>query len=278
LVLDEADRMLEMGFQKDLQLIMDMCRPDRQTLMFSATWPREVQQIASGYTKDAIRIQIGSLELTANNNIDQTFKQIESHVDKDKQFYGDIKDLLLDRKKCLVFVNQKREADRLAHNLYRARVPCGSLHGDKTQRQRDETMYQFRKGDLKILIATDVCARGIDIRDIDCVINYDMPNDIESYVHRIGRTARGEDKGKSVGYMGRDDLDRMAKHLVPLLKRSEQEVPEWIASYRSTSSFRGGSSRAKQKYSFGGSGGQGGGRGQGRSVGRGDRERFNNDW
>jgi len=266
LVLDEADRMLEMGFQQDLKRIMDQCRPDRQTLMFSATWPQEVQAIARGYTKNPVHVQIGSLELTANNQITQKLKQIDSSVEKDKEFYSDVKHHLMEGNKILVFVNQKREADRLAHNLNRARVPSGAIHGDKSQRQRDEAMYGFRKGQTKILIATDVCARGIDIRDISVVINYDMPMDIESYVHRIGRTARGNDTGESIGYVGREDLDRLARDLVPLLKRSEQDIPEWLQTHRIQRVMK-----AKQKYSSGsfrdrssGSGGFGGGRGGGR--------------
>jgi len=268
LVLDEADRMLEMGFQQDLKRIMDQCRPDRQTLMFSATWPKEVQQISRGYTKDPIHVQIGSLEITANNKITQKLKQIESTMEKDKEFYSDVKKHLMTGNKILVFVNQKREADRLAHNLNRARVPSAAIHGDKSQRQRDEVMYQFRKGETKILIATDVCARGIDIRDIKCVINYDMPTDVESYVHRIGRTARGDDSGESIGYMGREDLDRLARDLVPLLQRSNQEIPDWLQTHRVsrvvkqkqkyTSSFR-----DKSRGSGGGYGGSSGGSGGG---------------
>jgi len=269
LVLDEADRMLEMGFQQDLKRIMDQCRPDRQTLMFSATWPQEVQQIARGYTNNAVQVQIGSLELTANNQITQKLKQIDSSVEKDKEFYSDVKHHLMEGNKILVFVNQKREADRLAHNLNRARVPSASIHGDKSQRQRDEAMYGFRKGQTKILIATDVCARGIDIRDISVVINYDMPTDIESYVHRIGRTARGADKGDSIGYVGREDLDRLARDLVPLLKRSEQEIPEWLQTHRIQRVMK-----QKQKYSSfrdrsSGGSGFGGGYGGGRGGGRG---------
>merc|ERR1711879_58439 len=115
--------------------------------------------------------------------------------------------------------------DRLSYALLKQNIPADSIHGDRSQMQRDSSMKDFRTGRTKVLVATDVVARGIDIRDIRVVVNYDMPTNIESYVHRIGRTARGNGRGVSLGYVVADDIDRLARDLVPLLQRSEQEIP-----------------------------------------------------
>jgi len=228
LVLDEADRMLEMGFQQDLEKILSQCRPDRQTLMFSATWPKEVRHIATKYTaEDSIRVQIGSLDLSANQNITQTLTYVESRQ-KDNQFLQDMNEIQKKGQKCLVFSNTKKNCDRLCNMLLNQRIPADAIHGDRSQAQRDMTMKDFRMGRTKVMIATDVVARGIDIRDIKVVLNYDMPTEISSYVHRIGRTARGNDTGDSIAYMESSDISAIGKDLKDVLARANQEIPAWF--------------------------------------------------
>jgi len=227
LVLDEADRMLEMGFQQDIEKILGQCRPDRQTVMFSATWPKEVQHIAESYMTKPIRVQIGSLDLNANQNIHQTLKYVDPR-EKDHEFVSDIGEIVNKGHKCLVFTNSKKNCDRLCYALLKQNIPADSIHGDRTQMQRDQTMKDFRGGRTKVMIATDVVARGIDIRDIRVVVNYDMPTNIESYVHRIGRTARGNDRGVSLGYLVQEDLGRIGKDLRDLMNRAGQKVPQWL--------------------------------------------------
>lgn len=230
-VLDEADRMLDMGFKDELERILSYCRPERQTLMFSATWPKDIQSIAENYMTDQIRVQIGSLELTANNQINQTFHQLPLGREKDRQFLRDVLRLMDEKKKVLVFSNTKANCDKLAWALNRAGVASDFLHGDRSQSQRDVCMERFRDGRTKVLVATDVCARGIDIRDISAVINYDMPTNVDSYVHRIGRTARANSKGDSIGYLNDTDLATVGTQLIDLLEKSEQSVPDFMTQW-----------------------------------------------
>jgi len=227
LVLDECDRMLDMGFQKDVEKIMSQIRPDRQSLLWSATWPKEIQDISSRYMADPIRVQIGSVELTANENISQNFKKLFGG-DKLSEFIQDCKEICDRGQKCLAFANTKRECERLIYSLLRAGISADCIHGDKSQMQRDDTMNKFRKGYTRVLVATDVVARGIDIRDIRVVINYDMPTNIEDYVHRIGRTGRAGDTGVSLAYVTDTDLKGLGKDLQKLLTRSGQTVPDFI--------------------------------------------------
>jgi len=229
-VLDEADRMLDMGFQNDLERILGQCRQDRQTLMFSATWAKEVQSVANEYMRDPIRITIGSTELLANDKITQILKNVQGR-DRDKIFLQDVREHVDNGSKVLVFVNQKKIADKIAYALTRAGVSADAIHGDRSQSQRDQTMKSFKQNRTQVLVATDVCARGIDIRDIRAVINYDMPSGIDSYVHRIGRTARGEDTGTSIGYMAPEDFPRIGKDLIKILERADQQCPPWLSSY-----------------------------------------------
>merc|ERR1719433_1245574 len=226
-VLDEADRMLDMGFQKDLEKILGQVRPDRQCLMWSATWPKEIQEIANRFMTDPIRVQIGTTDLHANSDISQNFKQLHPSEKLD-EFVSDCKEIVDRGRKCLAFSNTKRECERLIYALLKAGIPADCIHGDKTQMQRDDTMQKFRNGYTRVLVATDVVARGIDIRDIRVVINYDFPLNIEDYVHRIGRTARAGDKGVSLAYMTQNDIRGLGKEIVKLLEKSNQPVPEFI--------------------------------------------------
>mmetsp|Transcript_40400 Transcript_40400/g.66349 ORF Transcript_40400/g.66349 Transcript_40400/m.66349 type:complete len:555 (-) Transcript_40400:146-1810(-) len=227
-VLDEADRMLDMGFRDDLENILSYIRPDKQTLMWSATWPKEIQQIASSYMSDPIRVQIGSTELHANSNIEQCFRALDSEHQKVEKFMTDMEEISGKQKKCLVFTNTKRNADMLVMRLQSMQVRSAAIHGDKTQQMRERTLSGFRRSEIQVLIATDVVARGIDISDIAVVLCYDFPTDVESYIHRIGRTGRGDNKGIALSYMTRAEIANHGKKLETVLKRSKQKIPQFL--------------------------------------------------
>jgi len=233
-VLDEADRMLDMGFRDDIETILSYVRPDKQVLMWSATWPPEIQSIALKHTNDPIRVQIGSTELTANSNIKQTFRCVDDERSKIGYLIKDCDELIQANKKILIFTNRKRTANILEGTL-QAKIPklrnqVSAIHGDKEQRSRENILEGFRSNDIRILIATDVVARGIDISDIDCIIIYDFPTDIESYVHRIGRTARGNKEGLSLAYLNFEDIDSLGRKLINVLNKVKQPVPKWLQS------------------------------------------------
>ncbi|MBN2347792.1 MAG: DEAD/DEAH box helicase [Bacteroidales bacterium] len=207
LVLDEADHMLDLGFIKDIRDLMRFLPKKRQTLFFSATINEKIKDLAYSLVHNPIRIQISPKDPVAKN-----IKHAVAFVDMDdKRFFleGLIKNN--EDKKILVFVRTKVRAERVKKALERVQIHADTIHSDKIQENRERTMFNFRNGELKVLIATDVSARGIDIPNVEYVVNYDLPETSENYVHRVGRTGRGSQKGQAFSFCSAEEKEMLAE-------------------------------------------------------------------
>jgi ATP-dependent RNA helicase RhlE len=201
LVLDEFDRMLDQGFLPAIKRVLRELPTERQTLLFSATMPPELESVVKRIVRDPVRVSVSKTSSTPER-IDQAV----CFVEQPQKRYA-LEQLLADGQiaRAVVFTRTKHGANRVAEHLVRARVDAEAIHGNKSQNARERTLARFRSGDLRVLVATDLAARGIDIDDISHVINYDLPVDAESYVHRIGRTARAGRDGAAISFCTHED-------------------------------------------------------------------------
>jgi len=230
LVLDEADRMLDQGFERDIRAIIGSTHKQRQTCLFSATWPDSVRGIASEFLTNPIRVTIGSEDLAAGTNIRQCVEVIDDEA-RLKRLLELLKEHHSSRKnRIIIFVLYKKEAARIEWRLQQKGWNCVSIHGDKSQDMRSKAVADFKDGSIPLLIATDVAARGLDIPGVDNVINYSFPLTIEDYVHRIGRTGRAGRAGTAHTFFQQCDKAR-AGELVNVLREAGQTVPEEMMQF-----------------------------------------------
>lgn len=216
-ILDEADRMLDMGFYDDIMTIVNKLPKERQTIMFSATMPTNIRKMAKAIMHNPVEVQI------AISRPPESIKQQAADI-YEPQKNDFLKLLLKERglKKVIIFVGKKQKVKELTRTLRANRIDARAMHSDLEQKERDEVMLDFRNGKVGVLVATDIVSRGIDVDDIPLVINYDVPRDAEDYVHRIGRTARAENKGEAITLVSPEDkqfFNKIERFLQKVIER-----------------------------------------------------------
>ncbi|KAK3311278.1 uncharacterized protein B0T15DRAFT_68561 [Chaetomium strumarium] len=253
LVLDEADRMFDMGFEPQVMKIFNNVRPDRQTILFSATMPRIIDALTKKVLRDPVEITVGGRSVVAPE-----ITQVVEIIEENKKFvrllellgelYADDDDV-----RALIFVERQEKADDLLRELLRRGYGCMSIHGGKDQEDRNSTISDFKKGVCPIMIATSVAARGLDVKQLKLVINYDAPNHLEDYVHRAGRTGRAGNTGTAVTFVT-EEQENCAPGIAKALEQSGQPVPERLNEMRKAWREKVKSGKAKDASGFGGKG------------------------
>lgn len=256
-VLDEADRMLDMGFSEDIKMIASKLPADCQTIMFSATMPEKIEELAKTLLKNPVEVKI------AVSRPAEKIKQ-SAYVCYETQKIGIIKDLFRkgDLNRVIIFSGKKQKVKAINRTLQQMKINSGEMHSDLEQAERDEILYKFKTGQIDVLVATDIVARGIDIDDIAMVINFDVPHDPEDYVHRIGRTARAQRDGVAITFIAEDEISSF-KQIEKFLGREveKNQLPEGLGEAPDYNAARSNRRGGKQRR---GGNGESNGRGRGK--------------